>query len=324
MQLPAMHPALCCMDVHGCACMPNRRWIGTEPFPDPDHLSVTCLSSFPRHPLSLSTPAPTMPPALQPPPPTRPRRPALDLAPFGTLCNRTAPHHRLRRCSRLLLMERSLEWRHIAPTAPDTLTCYPFHDADPFLLETTPHVYFVGERRAQGKATKGGNGVGGWEAPASCPCTSTLSVSGAEQLRPPGAGAGGQAPPLPPACACTCAGTCAHAPRRAQPAAWVAAAATAPVLLSWAPYPSPLLFEACCFYSSQPPFRPRPAPPPPGNQPEFGTRLLRVPQAGGGEAVVRLVAVPSFASSGTIVLLNLRTLQCHPVHFDGSMLDAAS
>ncbi|BFI30950.1 DNA polymerase delta subunit 2 [Marchantia polymorpha subsp. ruderalis] len=44
-------------------------------------------------------------------------------------------------------MERTLSWRHIAPTAPDTLGCYPFHDRDPFLIEPScPHVYFCGNQ----------------------------------------------------------------------------------------------------------------------------------------------------------------------------------
>ncbi|EFJ48321.1 hypothetical protein VOLCADRAFT_81183 [Volvox carteri f. nagariensis] len=104
---------------------------------------------------------------------------------------------------RLDIMQRSVESRHIAPTAPDTLTCYPFHDKDPFILETTPHVYFV------------------------------------------------------------------------------------------------------------------------GNQPEFATRLLGGGSAAGAAAaagpVVRLVTVPSFVRTGTIVLINLRTLACHPLRFDGTL-----
>src|SRR5262249_35638467 len=34
--------------------------------------------------------------------------------------------------------------RHIAPTAPDTLWCYPYFNADPFIVQETPHVYIVG------------------------------------------------------------------------------------------------------------------------------------------------------------------------------------
>ena len=34
----------------------------------------------------------------------------------------------------LELMERCLKWRHLAPTAPDTLTCVPFATEDPFVI----------------------------------------------------------------------------------------------------------------------------------------------------------------------------------------------
>ncbi|GMN55885.1 hypothetical protein TIFTF001_025009 [Ficus carica] len=47
---------------------------------------------------------------------------------------------------KLELMERTLKWRHLAPTAPNTLGCYPFTDMDPFLIESCPHVYFVGNQ----------------------------------------------------------------------------------------------------------------------------------------------------------------------------------
>ncbi|KAJ2864439.1 DNA polymerase delta small subunit Cdc1 [Coemansia erecta] len=48
--------------------------------------------------------------------------------------------------SACLLAAESLRWRHIAPTAPDTLWCYPFTDRDPFILEHSPHVYVVGNQ----------------------------------------------------------------------------------------------------------------------------------------------------------------------------------
>ncbi|EPS43072.1 hypothetical protein H072_2918 [Dactylellina haptotyla CBS 200.50] len=47
---------------------------------------------------------------------------------------------------RLDMMEKTLRWRHVAPTAPDTLWCYPFQDADQFIISTCPHVYFVGNQ----------------------------------------------------------------------------------------------------------------------------------------------------------------------------------
>ncbi|KAK4049660.1 DNA polymerase delta small subunit Cdc1 [Microbotryomycetes sp. JL201] len=47
---------------------------------------------------------------------------------------------------RLGMAERMLEWSHIAPTCPDTLWCYPFVDRDPFILQQTPHVYFIGNQ----------------------------------------------------------------------------------------------------------------------------------------------------------------------------------
>ena len=36
---------------------------------------------------------------------------------------------------------------------------------------------------------------------------------------------------------------------------------------------------------------------------------------GGQGQKVRVISVPSFADQHTMVLLNLRTLQCHPIHF---------
>lgn len=45
-------------------------------------------------------------------------------------------------------MEGCLKWGHIAPTAPDTLGCYPFHDKDPFIIEKAPHVFFAGNQEA--------------------------------------------------------------------------------------------------------------------------------------------------------------------------------
>lgn len=48
--------------------------------------------------------------------------------------------------SRLDIMARMMDWRHIVPTAPDTLTSYPFPTSDPFMLQTAPHVFFAGNQ----------------------------------------------------------------------------------------------------------------------------------------------------------------------------------
>ncbi|TWU75382.1 hypothetical protein ED733_001395 [Metarhizium rileyi] len=45
---------------------------------------------------------------------------------------------------RLGMMEAMCRWRCCAPTAPDTLWSYPFQEDDPFVMNTCPHLYFVG------------------------------------------------------------------------------------------------------------------------------------------------------------------------------------
>ncbi|KAJ7098142.1 DNA polymerase alpha/epsilon subunit B-domain-containing protein [Mycena belliarum] len=52
--------------------------------------------------------------------------------------------------SPLSLLESTLRWRHMAPTAPDTLWCHPYFSADPFLLSQTPDLYIVGGQRRFG------------------------------------------------------------------------------------------------------------------------------------------------------------------------------
>jgi DNA polymerase delta subunit 2 len=47
---------------------------------------------------------------------------------------------------RIKMAEICLFWRHMAPSAPDTLWTYPFNDRDPFIIEKTPHVYFIGNQ----------------------------------------------------------------------------------------------------------------------------------------------------------------------------------
>lgn len=50
--------------------------------------------------------------------------------------------------STLAVMENNIRWQNIVPTAPDTLYCYPYENFDPFLLDETPHVYFVGNQES--------------------------------------------------------------------------------------------------------------------------------------------------------------------------------
>ncbi|KAF8559488.1 hypothetical protein OG21DRAFT_1473884 [Imleria badia] len=42
------------------------------------------------------------------------------------------------------IAELTLKWRHIAPTAPDTLWCHPYRERDPFVLNETPDIYIIG------------------------------------------------------------------------------------------------------------------------------------------------------------------------------------
>ncbi|KAH3679962.1 hypothetical protein WICMUC_000705 [Wickerhamomyces mucosus] len=48
--------------------------------------------------------------------------------------------------SRIDMLEATIVWQNIIPTAPDTLWCYPYSEKDPFTLTETPHVYFVGNQ----------------------------------------------------------------------------------------------------------------------------------------------------------------------------------
>jgi DNA polymerase delta subunit 2 len=41
------------------------------------------------------------------------------------------------------LLESTLRWGHLAPTAPDSLPCYPMNEDEPFVLSAAPHIYFA-------------------------------------------------------------------------------------------------------------------------------------------------------------------------------------
>lgn len=43
-------------------------------------------------------------------------------------------------------LKNTLEWGHIAPSAPDNLSCVPFIDKDPFILDFVPDIYFAGNQ----------------------------------------------------------------------------------------------------------------------------------------------------------------------------------
>ncbi|XP_066140380.1 DNA polymerase delta subunit 2 [Euwallacea fornicatus] len=43
-------------------------------------------------------------------------------------------------------MEDCLIWNHLAPTAPDTLGCFPYYSTDPFIISECPHVVFAGNQ----------------------------------------------------------------------------------------------------------------------------------------------------------------------------------
>ena len=43
----------------------------------------------------------------------------------------------------LIAMEKTLQWGHLAPLAPDTFRIYPFTEKDPLLIEKIPDIYFI-------------------------------------------------------------------------------------------------------------------------------------------------------------------------------------
>lgn len=44
----------------------------------------------------------------------------------------------------LTVLKSIAQWSILAPTAPDTLPCYPYSDDDPFLIKQCPHILFAG------------------------------------------------------------------------------------------------------------------------------------------------------------------------------------
>lgn len=64
--------------------------------------------------------------------------------------------------TRLSIVESTLKWRHMAPTAPDTLWCHPYFTTDPFVLTQTPDIYLIGNQpRFQSRLVRDGDEDGG-------------------------------------------------------------------------------------------------------------------------------------------------------------------
>ncbi|XP_039262136.2 DNA polymerase delta subunit 2-like [Styela clava] len=57
------------------------------------------------------------------------------------------------------LLEQTLLSAHLAPTAPDSLGCFPYYENDPFIIpeDNFPHVYFAGNQETYGAKTITGN-----------------------------------------------------------------------------------------------------------------------------------------------------------------------
>ena len=43
----------------------------------------------------------------------------------------------------MTILEHTLSWKHLAPTTPDTLSCFPYTTDDPFILDDCPQIYFA-------------------------------------------------------------------------------------------------------------------------------------------------------------------------------------
>ena len=67
----------------------------------------------------------------------------------------------IRQCSAIRntldIMQSTLRWGHLAPSAPNDLRCYPY-DSDPMVIEEVPDVYFVGGQKMYEKKVVDVNG----------------------------------------------------------------------------------------------------------------------------------------------------------------------
>jgi len=46
------------------------------------------------------------------------------------------------------VLKHTLSWKHMAPTTPDTLSCFPYTDNDPFILKDYPQIYFAANQKS--------------------------------------------------------------------------------------------------------------------------------------------------------------------------------
>jgi len=78
---------------------------------------------------------------------------------LGTSGQNIMDMKRYGRANEMECLEISLKSRNIAPTAPDTLSCFPFKMNDPFIINDCPHVYFAGNAsKYENKKIKGEQG----------------------------------------------------------------------------------------------------------------------------------------------------------------------
>lgn len=77
---------------------------------------------------------------------TGPSRHRTILVTSGQPLNDMCRYHPSPPITRLRLAESTLIWRHMSPTAPDTLCCHPFATRDPFVMRETPDIYVIGNQ----------------------------------------------------------------------------------------------------------------------------------------------------------------------------------
>ena len=46
------------------------------------------------------------------------------------------------------VLKHTLLWKHMAPTTPDTLSCFPYTNKDPFILTDYPQIYFAANQKS--------------------------------------------------------------------------------------------------------------------------------------------------------------------------------